>query len=86
MARGWESKGVADQIEEADRSSQGKVEETGDSMKHITSAQVESLRMSRARVLEQLEHATKTAHRAMLNRALSAIEKEISELPVVPKK
>jgi hypothetical protein len=41
---------------------------------------VESLRLSRSRTLEQLEHATRRAHREMLQRTLRALEAEIEEL------
>jgi hypothetical protein len=37
----------------------------------------ESVRLSRARIEEQLGRATNTAHRAMLERALSALDAEI---------
>jgi hypothetical protein len=41
---------------------------------------LESLRLSRSRTLEQLETATRRAHRQMLQRTLSALEAEIEEL------
>jgi hypothetical protein len=41
---------------------------------------IESLKLSRARTLEQLERATRPAHREMLNRSLRALEAEIEEL------
>jgi hypothetical protein len=39
-------------------------------------AQEESLRLSRARIEEQLGRATNPAHRAMLQRALKALDAE----------
>jgi hypothetical protein len=39
-------------------------------------AKEESLRLSRARIEEQLRRATNPTHRAMLERALSALEDE----------
>lgn len=42
-------------------------------------AQVESLRLSRSRILGQLSRATVPAHRTMLERALQAIDDQMSE-------
>lgn len=43
---------------------------------------LESLRLSRARTLDQLEQARRPAHRAMLQRTLRAVEAEMEELDV----
>jgi hypothetical protein len=43
------------------------------------SAQFESLRLSRSRIMVQLSRATVPAHRTMLERALQAIDDQISE-------
>lgn len=42
-------------------------------------AQLESLRLSRSRIIGQLSRATIPAHRTMLERALQAIDDQISE-------
>jgi hypothetical protein len=42
--------------------------------------QLESLRLSRARTLDQLEQASRPAYRQMLERALSDLEKQIEEI------
>lgn len=84
MARGWESKSVADQIEEADeRARQAETERA----QHLDSPEMrarferlETLKLSRARTLEQLERATNHAYREMLSRSLRALEAEIEEL------
>jgi hypothetical protein len=39
----------------------------------------ESLRLSKARMLDQLGRATNPAHRAMLERALQALESQMDE-------
>jgi hypothetical protein len=70
MARGWESKAVADQIEE------GKAEPLPVKASQ-NSARVESLRLSRSRLLEQLDKARHAAHREMLMKGLASIEKEL---------
>ncbi|MCM3874168.1 MAG: hypothetical protein ND895_26060 [Pyrinomonadaceae bacterium] len=43
------------------------------------SAQIESLRLSRSRITGQLSRATVPAHRTMLERALQAIDDQISK-------
>jgi hypothetical protein len=43
-------------------------------------ARLESLKLSRARTLDQLERATRPAHREMLQRTLRALENQIEEL------
>jgi len=80
MARGWESKAVADQIEEGkpDRparpSSAVTVEERAQQQK------LNSLLLSKSRLLQQLEHAKHPAHRQVLLNGLKAIESEIDQL------
>ena len=81
MARGWESKAVADQIEEADERAlnQRALNELSPE-ERARLDRLESLRLSRARTLSQLEHATRPAHRQMLQRTLRALEAEIEDL------
>lgn len=81
MARGWESKAVESQQEEAEKRARRK--EAADDLTPTERARLdrlESLRLSRARTLTQLESATRPAHRAMLQRTLQALEAEIDEL------
>ena len=81
MARGWESKAVADQIEEADERAlkQASLDKLSpeDRARH---ERLESLRLSRTRTLTQLELARRPAHRQMLQRTLRALEAEMEEL------
>ena len=80
MARGWESKSVADQIEEGnsarprDSSQAQTIEER---QKH---QRIASLNLSRSRLLQQLERATNPTYRKMLMNGLEAIESEIESL------
>lgn len=83
MARGWESKAVADQMEEAgdvralaEREARSELS-AEERERH---ARLESLRLSRARTLEQLERATNAKHRAMLQHTLRALETEMELL------
>ncbi|HEX8494296.1 MAG TPA: hypothetical protein VF658_15715 [Pyrinomonadaceae bacterium] len=81
MARGWESKAVADQMEAADERASIRQEQYEMSPAvRARRERLESLRLSRSRTLEQLERATRRAHREMLQRTLRALEAEIEEL------
>lgn len=81
MARGWESKSVADQQEAADeRAQRQRATEELSPEERERRARLESLMLSRTRTLDQLEQATRPAHREMLRRTLRALEAEIEEL------
>ena len=82
MARGWESKAVADQIEEGESRQQqsSKTEITRE--QRVLKERLESLQLSRSRLLQQLEHATHPAHRNVLLNGLKAVEREIEEVSV----
>lgn len=81
MARGWESKAVEDQIEEGNRRADEALKVTATAETRARSLRLESLKLSRARILEQLERATHPSHREMLMNGLRAIEREIEENP-----
>jgi predicted DNA-binding protein (UPF0251 family) len=81
MARGWESKSIADQMEEQDKSVFAPAAPHENSpVVRARHERLESLRLSRSRTLAQLERATRQAHRDMLKRTLRALETEIEEL------
>jgi hypothetical protein len=72
MARGFESKSVADQQEEAQRPrSEGKNVDADATTKR------RKLEMARVEVVRQLEVAHAEAHREMLRRALAALDKDL---------
>ena len=80
MARGWESKSVEDQIEEARRSqgvSEGRVQSPEAKERE---RKIESLKLERSRLTEQLSRARSEAHRRMIRQSLEAIEEEIATL------
>jgi len=80
MARGWESKSVEDQIEEARRSqgvSEGRVQSPEEKERE---RKVESLKLERSRLTEQLNRARSESHQRMIRQSLEAIEKEIATL------
>lgn len=79
---GWDGDALAGSMEEA-LERQQEAAEARRARKEKTSpeelerrAQEESKRLSRARIEEQLRRATNPAHRAMLERALLALESE----------
>ena len=79
MARGWESKSVADQIEDAELRDTN-VEKVPDSPDERERKQrLDSLLLSKSRLLQQLERAKHPAHRGVLLNGLKAIEKELEE-------
>ena len=82
MARGWESKAVADQIEEGELRQQqpSKTEVTKE--QRVLKERLDSLKLSRSRLLQQLEHARHPAHRNVLLNGLKAVEREIEEVSV----
>ena len=81
MARGWESKAVADQIEEGKEA-----QVSGTSRSAVAPEERERqtrlslLQLSKARLLDQLDRARHPAHRQVLLNGLRAVEKEIEEI------
>jgi TATA-binding protein-associated factor Taf7 len=79
MARGWESKAIADQIEEEESRQQHAANAEITPEQRILKERLDSLKLSRSRLLQQLERATHPAHRNVLLNGLKAVEKEIEE-------
>jgi hypothetical protein len=77
MARGWESKSVESQIEDADRSD--RTEPLTPEQREIRRKR-ESLELSRRRVLHDLEAAGSPVRRASLEHALAFLDEEIGKL------
>lgn len=80
MARGWESKAVADQIEEGKSRRPEAAPDDLSTEGRQRQEQLQSLRLSRTRMLQQLEHATHPSHRMILQNGLRAIEAEIERV------
>ena len=86
MARGWESKAVADQIEEgesratADTKAAASAKAQASPEQRQLKERLDSLLLSKSRLLQQLERARHPAHRNVLLNGLKAVEKEIEEL------
>jgi hypothetical protein len=76
MARGFESKSVADQQEDA----QSRPREEGETEDAAVVLKRRKLELARADILHHLEAARAEAHKEMLRRALAALEKDLSGL------
>jgi hypothetical protein len=82
VARGWESKAVADQIEEGEsRQNETPRAATSPEERQLRERH-DSLLLSKSRLLAQLERATNPAHRGVLLNGLKAVEKELEEIAV----
>ena len=82
MARGWESKAVADQIEDEESRQHDARKPAATPKQRMLIEQLDSLKVSRSRLLQQLEHARHPAHRNILLNGLKAVEKQIEELSI----
>ena len=76
MARGWESKSVeAQQADAAEKPDPHRVAMTPPEA--ARERELESLRLSRQNILEQLEHAHDPRHRRMLEDALAELQHQM---------
>ena len=80
MARGWESKSVEAQIEEGNQRTAEENPSVANAQARLREQKIESLRLSRSRILQQLEQARHPAHREILMKGLQSIEKDLEEL------
>jgi hypothetical protein len=80
MARGWESKAVADQIEEGNARNREAQRSPSSAEDRGRKERLESLLLSKSRLLQQLERARHPSHRGVLLNGLRAIENEIEEI------
>jgi hypothetical protein len=78
MARGWESKSVeAQQAEAAEKSAKPRPPMSAEESARFR--EKKSLRLSRQRVLQQLEASTNPRHRKMLQDSLADLEEKLGE-------
>ncbi len=80
MARGWESKAVEQQQDEATRTPSPR-KRLFSPEEAINQRQKQGLTLSRQNVVQQLERATNSAHRQMLKKALADLDAQLSRLP-----
>ena len=79
MARGWESKSVADQIEEGNSQRDQARQVAASAEERARKERLNSLLLSKSRILQQLERATHPSHRDVLMNGLKAIERQLEE-------
>jgi hypothetical protein len=80
MARGWESKSIEAQQEEAARTARGKGSRPLTPSQRTALERRRTFELARARVLADLATSSVETHRAMLRRSLEAIEEQIRGL------
>jgi hypothetical protein len=81
---GWDGDDLAGQAEDALERQQALAEARANKPAltpeaRVRNSELESLRLSRSRVMAQLENATNPAHRRMLESALLSIDQKIRE-------
>lgn len=79
MARGWESKAVEQQQDEAARRERRAHRPVAE-VERQRQQERETLRMARSLTRAELARATREAHRAMLGERLAAIERRLAAL------
>jgi hypothetical protein len=79
VARGWESKSVEAQQAEASEKA-GKPRKKLSAEEAAAQREEENLRLSRQRVLQQLETASHERHRASLQAALAELDRKLNRL------
>ena len=83
MAIGW-GKSFEEQVEEANQRASEKKAPRIPAEDRVKQQRLESIKLSRARIEQQLERAVQPAHRAMLMKALQAIEQEADAVDSEP--
>ena len=83
MAIGW-GKSFEEQVEEANQRASEKKAPRIPIEDRAKLQRLESINLSRARIEQQLERAVQPAHRAMLMKALQAIEQEADAVDLGP--
>lgn len=79
MARGWESKAVEDQIAAAEERKRG-LQPLRTAAELERDSRRQGLLLSRAKILNDIEHAHDARHRAALQQALEYIDAQINAL------
>ena len=75
MARGWESKAVEQQQEEAASNKSARAPKSAEEIAEEKRRQ--SIELSRQRILQQLQVACNPRHREMLERALAGLDEQL---------
>lgn len=78
MARGWESKNIESQQEEAARTLKQTRALTPE--QQVREARRQNLELARSRARADLDRATAPAHRSMLQQAIAALDAQLQDL------
>ncbi|HXG59038.1 MAG TPA: hypothetical protein VNL91_08435 [Thermoanaerobaculia bacterium] len=84
MARGWESKSVESQIEEARQSTERRETPTREEIERR--ARRDELELSRRRIVRELSEATSPLRRAALEHALAHLDGELEKMGAGPER
>ena len=79
MARGWESKAVEAQQDEASRAQVRKPALSAE--QRVVAERRTTLELTRARAIADLSRATALPHRRMLEQAIATIDEQLAQLP-----
>ena len=82
MARGWESKAVEAQQDEASRAQAQKPALTAE--QRAVAERRATLELTRARAAADLIRASALPHRRMLEQAIATIDEQLAQLPASP--
>jgi hypothetical protein len=80
MARGWESKSVEEQQNQAQQTT---TQDEKDALKRLDAEKmrtIQALRLNRARIREQIERSTNDRYKELLGRELEHLEHELKQL------
>jgi hypothetical protein len=81
MARGWESKDVASQMESTATAAAKPENRDEPTEARLRDKERKGIELSRTRILNDLQSATNPNHRKSLEAALAHLDKKLSELP-----
>ena len=78
MARGWESKSVEEQIDTTEAEKEARAKPRLTELERERKARKESLILSRARIIRDLEAVRNERYRALLEQTLAHVEAELA--------
>jgi hypothetical protein len=80
VARGWESKEIESQIEAAEERASQAAKRQVSAAQIALEREIDSLNLSRTRVMRDLEASTNPRYREMLNRSLAFLDEKLASL------
>lgn len=78
MARGWESKAVEEQIAAAESDREVQAGRVLTEAERVARARRDGLLLSRAKIIGEMQAARDARHRALLERALAHLDRELA--------